>query len=247
MMSKDRKSNNDQAIEEIRAEFESFLYTVSHDLNGPLVSLAGYLGFIESDYGESLPSKGRFYLERMDASVRHMQAMIAGLLELSRIGRIQSETERVALARAAAEAAGELQEFHPELEIEFDDLPEVKMNPYRARQLFHHLFENSARYAGPNPRVKVSGSNSGELATISVTDSGRGIAPEHRERAFNVFDRLDAPPDPDEIGVGLALCKRIVESSGGRIWIEDSPAGLDMRMTLPMVEQSAKPRQRERV
>ncbi len=227
-------------VEEANKELESFVYTVSHDLNSPLVSISGYLDYLHKDYGESLPEQGRFYLERMGASALYMQALIRDLLEFSRVGRMQTETEPVSLGEIVGEVAEQVRAVSPEMQIDIDELPSVLMNPVRVRQLFANLLQNAARYAGRNPNARIEVvEHSEDRVCLSVSDNGPGIPPEQRERVFGVFERL-APKHTDEgTGMGLAICKRIVESNGGRIWIEDSDSGTDLRMTLPLARSSS--------
>jgi PAS domain S-box-containing protein len=222
-------------VERVNQELESFVYSVSHDLNTPLISIVGFLEYFQTDYKDAIPEDGRFYLERMYSSARYMQALIRDLLELSRVGRVQTTAQRVDLQAIVSEVADEVRSANPDLEVEVGALPSVSMNPLRSRQLFANLLQNAARYAGPEPRVsiKTMPSSDGEVH-ISVADNGPGIPPEFREKIFGVFERL-APREADTegTGIGLAICKRIVESHGGRIWVEESGEGTDMRILLP--------------
>jgi PAS domain S-box-containing protein len=222
-------------LERVNQELESFVYTVSHDLNTPLISIVGFLEFFQTDYRDAIPEDGKFYLDRMYSSARYMQALIRDLLELSRVGRVQTTEEVVDLQAIISEVAEQVRSANPRLEVEVGDLPSVSMNPLRGRQLFANLLQNAARYAGSQPKVTVTSlsSSNGEVE-ISVADNGPGIPPEFREKIFGVFERLSPrETDTEGTGIGLAICKRIVESHGGRIWVEDVPEGTDMRILLP--------------
>lgn len=221
-------------VERANQELEQFVYTVSHDLNSPLISVLGYIDLLEHDYASVLPAEARFYLERIKTSSGFMQSLIKDLLELSRVGRVQTEPDDVDLDALIEEITNEIKGRHPDIAVEVKaDLPDIRMNPVRARQLFANLMQNSVKYAGrPDVRIEVSAKEGGNgLVTLSVADNGPGIASDHRERVFGVFERLDN--QKEGTGIGLAVCKRIVETSGGRIWIADSESGTDVRLSVP--------------
>ena len=221
--------------EEVGSELESFVYTVSHDLNGPLISILGYVDLFESDFGATLPDEAKFYLERIKASGTFMQSLISDLLELSRVGRVQTEAEAIDVGALIRELADEVRSGAPGAAIVVDDrLPDIKMNAVRARQLFANLIQNSVKYAGrPDVAISIRAEASVDgFVTLSVTDDGPGIPPDKRERVFGVFERLDV--STEGTGMGLAVCKRIVETNGGRIWIADSDIGTDVRVSVPV-------------
>ena len=221
-------------VERANQELESFVYTVSHDLNSPLISVLGYIDLLESDFGSSLPEEAKFYLERVKASSSYMQSLIKSLLELSRVGRVQTEPDEVDLDLLIDEIANEIRARHPDVSVAKQDLPDIHMNPLRARQLFANLMQNSVKYSKrPDVRIEVGAETDGNgLVTLSVADNGPGIAAEYRDRVFGVFERLDNTEEGT--GIGLAVCKRIVETSGGRIWIADSETGTDVRLSVPI-------------
>ena len=227
------------AVERANNELETFVYTVSHDLNSPLISLLGFLELLEQDLGADIPAEARFYIERMAASATFMQSLIKDLLELSRVGRVQTEPEDLDLSELIEEIAGEIKATNPDVEIQTEPIPAISMNPVRARQLFANLMQNSVKYAGrPDVRIRVSAEpDPNGLVSLSVADNGPGIAEQYRDRVFGVFERLENTKEGT--GIGLAVCKRIVETSGGQIWIEDSPEGTDMRLTVPAASNGA--------
>ena len=231
------------ALEAANTELESFVYTVSHDLNSPLISVVGYLEYLRSDYGHLLPDEGKFFIERMGVSVEYMKALIRDLLELSRVGRAQTEPDEVDLQGLIGKISGEVSAAFPGLRVESHDLPKLWMNPVRAQQLFVNLIQNAARYAErPDVNVTISASAlsaNGETAEFSVRDNGPGIPEDARDRVFGVFERLAGPQSADGTGIGLAVCKRIVESVGGHIYVAPSDDGTDMRLSLPLAGQSS--------
>lgn len=221
--------------ERANAELESFVYTVSHDLNSPLISVLGYIDLLESDHAASLPEEAAFFLERIKSSSSFMQSLIRDLLELSRVGRVQTEPDAVDLEHLFEEITEEVRGGHADVAVDVSPgLPRVLMNPVRARQLFANLVHNSVKYAGrPDVRIEVAGEINGNgLVTLSVSDNGPGIPPDKRDQVFGVFERLES--GQDGTGMGLAVCKRIVETSGGRIWIADSADGTDVRVSIPI-------------
>lgn len=221
-------------VERVRAELEDFVYTVSHDLNGPLISILGYVDLFETDFGSSIPDEGKFYLERIKTSGRFMQLLIADLIELSRVGKVHTEPEPVDLNALITEIADEIRVAAPEAKVTATRLPAIYLNPVRAKQLFANLIDNSVTHgARPDVMVEVGfGEESDGLVTLSVTDDGPGIPVGQRDKAFGVFQRLN--PTHSGTGMGLAICRRIVESNGGSIWIADSDIGTDMRLSLPV-------------
>lgn len=239
----DRERAARDALARTNAELETLVYGISHDLRSPLVSLTGYLEYLRSDYGTVLGEEGAHYLSRMAVSARYMEDLIGDLLELSRVGRAQTEIEDVDLGELVSDLADGMGVSWPQLRVEAAGLPIVRMNAVRARQLFTNLFENAARHGGrPDLTIRVTATPaSGRAgAVIDVADDGVGIPDEYREKVFGIFERLSRPDESTPgTGIGLALCRRIVESAGGVITLvaadaDDAPAtGAHFRITLP--------------
>ena len=224
-----------RSLEQLNEEMETFVYTVSHDLNSPIIAIQGFSEFLSKDFGEALPEKGRFYIERILVSATYLQSLIRDLLSFSRIGRVQTEIEDVSLRDIVQQAADEVKGSFPGLEVEMGELPSVRMNPLRARQLFTNLMQNSCRYSGrPDTRIRIASSADGDKVRVSVHDNGPGIPREHHSRVFGVFERLQESGPTEGSGMGLPICKKIVETAGGHMWIEESDHGLDVRFTLPL-------------
>ncbi len=224
------------ALEVANEELESFVYSASHDLKNPLIAMLGYLDVLRGDYGDVFDEQGRWYLSRMEANGHFMEALIQDLLELSRVGRMETEPTRVDLTALLQELRIELQDRHPHLDIVIEDVPDLWMNPVRARQLFTNLLDNAGKYAGGEDRVHVTVHTvpgDGETV-IAVTDDGIGIPADYRERVFGVFERLDSEIGGKQgTGIGLAICRKIVDALGGRIWVAPSEHGADFRIALP--------------
>jgi len=216
-----------EELERAHAELESLVHTFSHDLKSPLISLVGYLDFLRSDYGDRLDETGLHYLDRMGASATYMSELIHDLLELSRIGRTDTEPEDVALEPLLRDVAEAMHSAYPAARVEIGALPTVRVNGLRARQLFTNLCENAARHCGRRDAVinVMCRPSEGGAVTIVVSDNGKGVPPEHRERVFGIFERLDPPGSASGTGMGLAICRKIVGQVHGRISIGDDGDG----------------------
>jgi len=235
------EAEHEQLLAELEAktrELDSFIYTVSHDLRSPLVSLQGFSACLLEGYGDCLDSRGRFYLERIQANTEHMADLLDSLLELSRIGRITSPIGAVPLGEVVDRVAQEwgtwLEERGGQLEVA-SDLPTVQGDRRRLEQVMANLLSNAIKFMGaqPHPRVEIGWHNGEESYTVYVRDNGVGIAPEYHDRIFDIFQRL-GEVDVEGTGVGLAIVKRIVEHHGGKVWVEsDVGHGATFYFSLP--------------
>lgn len=206
------------------AELEQFTYTVSHDLKSPLVTINGFLGFLEQDAAAGNLERLKKDTQRINEAVQKMQRLLSELLELSRIGRMMNTPGMIPFNElvddALAIVQGRLNECkvtvrtHPDLAVIHGDRP-------RLVEVLQNLIDNAAKYMGdqPDPCIEIGqrGKENGRLV-FYVRDNGMGIAPEHHERIFGLFNKLDA--QSEGTGIGLALVKRIIEFHGGRIWVE---------------------------
>lgn len=219
------------------AELEALVFGISHDLKSPIITLLGFVDLLRSGYGDRLDDDGRHYLSRMSASALYMQDLLNDLLELSRIGRVQTEVEEVDLDELVTDVAEHVTSQHPELSVEKGSLPTVVMSSGRARQLFTNLFENAAKHGGRDDlTVSVDASYRPDDGTLElrVADDGRGIPGEYREKIFGIFERLDdGGVSSQGTGIGLAICRKIVEEVGGEIELVDGGQGTTFRIALP--------------
>jgi signal transduction histidine kinase len=237
----DREREAREDAERANAELESFVYSASHDLRSPLITMLSYLDYLRADVGDRAGDDVVRYMDRMQASGRYMHQLIADLLELSRIGRMQTEGADVHLAVVVRDIADGVRASHPSVTVAVGDLPIVRLNTVRARQLFTNLIDNAIAHGGrPDVHISVRSSDtSGGLVEICVSDDGLGIPKEYRERVFGVFERLSPNTESEQgTGIGLAICKKIVEHAAGRIWIADAPVGMELHLTLPVVTTS---------
>ncbi len=234
LLASERHHRNE--LEATNKELESFVYSASHDLKSPLIAMLGYIEVLSADYADSIGDEGKWYLQRMVTNGRYMESLIQDLLELSRVGRMQTEPQVVDTHDLVTGLGQEIQIQHPQVRVEVGDLPDLYVNPSRARQLIGNLLDNAVKYGGRDDvtiRVSYRELEEGDVE-ISVADDGEGIAPEYREKVFGVFERLN-PEDGEQkgTGIGLAICRKICESIGGSIRIADSEEGADFRIAFP--------------
>lgn len=221
-------------VERLNAELESFVYTTSHDLKNPLIAMLGYLDVIAEEHGPAMGSDMQHILDRMQVNARHMDALIRDLLELSRVGRVNVTPERVDLAALVDDLGRDLSSRHPQARVVRGSLPVVMMNQTRARQLLTNLFDNAVAYGGrPDVTIRVESVPHVDGGTrVVVRDDGQGIGPDHLERVFGVFERLD-PDHTTGTGMGLAICRRVVEHLGGSMQAVPSSDGAVFHIDLP--------------
>jgi signal transduction histidine kinase len=225
------------ALEKSNAELEQFAYVASHDLQSPLRNVISFAQLLQRRHAEGLDAKGGEYLETIVHSAGHMQQLIADLLAFSRIGRSRAESVPVDTGALLDEVRRELAARIDEkgAEVTHDDLPVVAGSPGELHQLLQNLVENGLKFQnGRAPRVHVFARPAEDGWEFSVRDNGIGIRPEHVGRIFKMFERLHDTEQYPGTGIGLAICKKIVEQHGGRIWVEsESGAGSTFHFTLP--------------
>lgn len=236
----EQEARSRRAVEAANAELQTLVYSVSHDLRNPIISVLGYLDVLAEEHAGELQGEGEHYLRRISVNALYMQSLIQDLLELSRIGRSEPAPEAVDLGQLADSVSQEVRVTHPTCDVDVRGaFPVVWMSPLRARQLLTNLVDNAAKHSpvGAVVRVEACEDDDGG-ALVTVADNGRGIPVDYREKAFEVFERLDAAhSDVPGTGMGLPICRRIVESVGGSISL-DGPAsgegsGTTVRVVLP--------------
>jgi signal transduction histidine kinase len=217
----DRKA---KLLQGSNTELQEFAHVVSHDLQEPLRTIRGFAQLVSRRYSDKLDLEGHEFLQFItDSSVR-MHDMIQGLLAYSRVTHSEGHEEVFPLSEAVEWAQGNLTLAIEECgaRIEIGDLPQVKANRLQFCQLMQNLIGNALKYRGPEkPVIRVSCRNTGTESIVTVSDNGVGIGPEFQERIFGLFKRAHGKEYPGT-GVGLALCKKIVERHGGQIWVEST-------------------------
>jgi signal transduction histidine kinase len=215
-------------LEAKNAELERFTYTVSHDLKSPLLTIKGFLGWLQRDADAGDRERlGRDVAYIRDAATT-MHRLLDELLELSRVGRVINPSEHVDLGELAREAADLVGAAITERSVEVviaPAMPVVYGDRVRLLEVLQNLVENAVKFMGeaPAPRVEIGAGRRGGEVVCHVRDNGLGIAPTYHEKIFGLFDRLH--PEIEGTGIGLALVKRIVEVHGGRIWVESEGEG----------------------
>jgi DNA-binding LacI/PurR family transcriptional regulator/signal transduction histidine kinase len=217
-------------LERKNAELERFTYTVSHDLKSPLITIRGFLGFLEKDTQAGDQARMQSDIKRISDATDKMQRLLNELLELSRIGRMMNPPQEIAFETIAREAvelvSGRLTERGVQVEIA-PDLPSVYGDRARLLEVVQNLIDNAVKFMGgqPQPRIEI-GLQRYEpdgKPVFFIRDNGIGIDPRYHEKIFGLFDKLD--PHSEGTGVGLALVKRIVDVHGGKIWVESAGPG----------------------
>lgn len=213
-----------EELEAKNAELEQFTYTVSHDLKSPIITISGFLGYLERDALSGDIERLKSDISRIQDATGRMKTLLDELLELSRVGRLMNPPQEVAfsdLVRDALEIVqGRLDAGRIKITIQ-PDLPTIFGDCQRLTEALQNLLDNAAKFMGeqPDPHIEIGqrGEEDGK-PVFFVRDNGIGIAPEYHERIFGLFNKLD--PKAEGTGVGLTLVRRIVEVHGGRIWVE---------------------------
>ncbi|MBN1935565.1 MAG: PAS domain S-box protein [Anaerolineae bacterium] len=224
-------------LETKNAELERFAYTVSHDLKSPLITIGGFVGFLERDALLGDIARVKADVAHINDALAKMQELLDELLELSRIGRIINPPEVVSFEAIACEAVeavrGRIEARDVMVEIT-PDLPIIYGDRARLVEVVQNLLDNACKFMGdqPQPRVEIGARQDQGQMILYVRDNGMGIEPQYHDQIFGLFDKLD--PQSEGTGVGLALAKRIVETHGGKIWVESQPGqGATFCLTLP--------------
>ncbi|MDG5819944.1 PAS domain-containing protein [Natronococcus sp. A-GB7] len=224
-------------LEESNERLEQFAYAASHDLQEPLRMVTSYLQLLEQRYGDELDEDAREFIDYAVDGAERMREMIDGLLEYARVKTRGDPFEPVELDEVLDQVCTDLQ-----IRIENSDahigltaLPRVNGDRGQLRQVFQNLLTNAIEYSGDNPpRIAVSAERDGSMWRISVHDEGIGIDPDEGDCIFEVFQRLHSRNESEGTGIGLALCRRIIERHGGEIWVEsESGEGSTFSFTLP--------------
>jgi PAS domain S-box-containing protein len=211
-------------LEGKNAELERFTYTVSHDLKSPLITIKGFLGFLERDAASGNLARLKTDIQRISGATDKMQLLLNELLELSRIGRLINPPQHVPFEEIAREAVelvqGRIRAGGIKVSIQ-GGMRNIHGDRQRLVEALQNLVDNSAKFMGNQrePSIEIGQrENKGGETVFFVHDNGIGIAPEYFDRIFGLFNKLDA--NSDGTGVGLALVKRIIDVHGGRIWVE---------------------------
>ena len=247
------EGERDVLIAELQAkneELEQFTYTVSHDLKAPLITISGFLNYLEEDALKGDVKQLKKDIQRITGASSKMQRLLDELLELSRIGRKMNPSEEIPFEEIVQEALenvkGRLDEGKIEVKVG-SDLPVVHGDRVRLVEVAQNLLDNAAKFMGdqPHPSIEVGVSKQDKKHIFFVKDNGKGIEPQYHDKIFELFDKLD--PNSEGTGVGLALVKRIINVHNGKIWVESQGkgTGTTFYFTLPQKRSTKKQEARD--
>ncbi|HNB37611.1 MAG TPA: ATP-binding protein, partial [Anaerolineales bacterium] len=214
-------------LEAKNTELERFNYTVSHELKSPIVTIKGFLGSVEKDIRENNFEAAKKDFPRISKATDNLYRTLSDLLELSRLGHTVNEFEEVDLTRLAHEA---METIHARIQAKrvkvhiSSQMPKVRGDRLRLHEVFENLIDNASKYTGSQqfPQIEI-GVRMEEPPVIFIHDNGLGVDPKYHETIFGLFNKLDN--NSEGTGIGLAIVKRIIETHGGKIWVESEGPG----------------------
>lgn len=230
-----------EELEVKNAELERFTYTVSHDLKSPVITIRGFLGFLEQDALSGNLNRLRSDIKRISDATDKMQTLLNELLDLSRVGRLVNPPKLVPFNEIVHESLdlvqGRVQSNNVQVHVQ-ENMGAVYVDRQRMVEAVQNLVDNAAKFVRENPQVEIGqeGMENG-MPIFFIRDNGVGIPAVHHERIFGLFNKLDA--ESEGTGIGLALVRRIIEVHKGRIWVQSEPqVGTTFFFTLPAGPES---------
>jgi signal transduction histidine kinase len=227
-------------LEASNKELEQFAYVASHDLQEPLRMVSSYMQLLETRYRDKLDQDAKEFIDYAVDGANRMQRLIQDLLAFSRVGTRGRAPEPVQSSASLAEAMQnlKLRIEESQAKITHDEMPELMADPNQLVQLFQNLVGNALKFRSEKPpEINISVKPSGFFAEFAVKDNGIGFDPKHADRIFVIFQRLNTREQYEGTGIGLAICKKIVERHGGRIWVETQLGkGTTFHFTFPLVQ-----------
>ncbi|EWY37357.1 ATPase [Skermanella stibiiresistens SB22] len=225
---RDQMARQAEDLKRSNAELEQFAYVASHDLREPLRMVNSYLSLLERRYGDKLDKDAHDFIDFARDGGKRMDRLILDLLEYSRVGRRGGPPGPISMAEVIDTARRNLEVAFAERGAVLTlaaDLPVVLGDDTELTRLFQNLIGNAIKYCAPDvtPEIAIDWTDEPGFWRFGVGDTGLGIAPEHFERIFMVFQRLHGRGEYDGTGIGLAICRKIVEHHGGRIWVTSEP------------------------
>lgn len=227
------------ALERSNAELDQFAYVASHDLKAPLRGIGNLSEWLEEDLGPLLTGAAKEKLHKLRGRVYRMEALIDGILDYSRAGRVRHKAERVEVSRLIGEVT-ELLAPKTGVAIEVGpSMPVLTTERVPLQQVFMNLVGNALKHARrDDARIEVRVADDASFFRFTVKDNGQGIAPEFHERIWGIFQTLEARDKVEGAGIGLSVVRKIVESRGGAAWVESAPgAGAAFHFTWPKREE----------
>lgn len=215
-----------EKLERSNRELEQFAYVASHDLKEPLRIVSSFTALLAKRYAGRLDGDADDFIHYIIEGSQRASDLISALFNYSKVTYTTREFRPVAVETALQKAMFNLKISIEEKNaaIKWEDLPRIKGDEFQLIQLFQNLISNSLKFnSAPEPEIHVTASGDGDMNVIRFSDNGIGIAPEHFDRIFLIFQRLHSQEKYPGTGIGLALCKKIAENHGGRIWVESKP------------------------
>ncbi len=229
-------------LERSNKELEQFAYVASHDLQEPLRMVHGYTALLEERYKDKLDADANDFIEFASKGAARMQELIRDLLDYSKVKENEEKFEKVDMNDVVREVMENLKFLIEDKkpEIKFKKLPFVYGRRENIKRLLQNLIVNSIKYRSDDPlKIEIKFENEGDLIKFSLTDNGIGISENNYDRIFRIFQRLHDRTKYSGTGIGLAICKKIVENHGGSIWLESKVGvGSTFYFTLPSRERS---------
>ncbi len=231
------QKEKEEELRRANDDLQQFAYAASHDLQEPVRNVAVYSEIISRRYQSQLDADGRLFLGFLTEGGRRLATLINDLLAYTRAGVIEGLVTAVDSSAVLKHTLFSLAEAIRESDavLTYDDLPPVHMGEAHLQQVFQNLIVNALRYRGERtPRIHISATSQGRSWRFSVEDNGIGIASQYKEKIFGIFKRLHHDQKYGGTGIGLAICQRVVERYGGRIWVESEPGkGSTFYFTVP--------------
>ena len=234
----DQKRTEDD-LRRANADLEQFAFSATHDLQEPLRAIKIYSELLTKTCGPAIQGEGQQFLGHLRGGASRMEMLVRDLLSYTKVSQFERPEDYAdageALNSALANLSSAIQEV--EAEITSDPLPSVRLHEAHVQQLFQNLIGNAIKYRSPDmrPRVHVSVDRQGNEWVFAISDNGIGIAPDYSETVFGLFKRLHTNDEYSGTGIGLAICRRIVERSNGRIWVEsEAGKGSTFRFSIPI-------------
>jgi light-regulated signal transduction histidine kinase (bacteriophytochrome) len=227
-----------EKLAQSNAELERFAYVASHDLQEPLRMVASFTQLLAKRYSGRLDETADRYIDYAVDGAKRMQQLIVDLLAYSRVNSKELDLQQTECEAVVREAMRNLQVAIDEhgAAVDWDPLPALWVDQGQFIQLFQNLLGNAIKFTrnGERPQIHISSADSGAEWVLSVQDNGIGIEPRQADRVFQIFQRLHTRAEYPGTGIGLAVCKKVVERHGGKIWVESEPgAGSTFRFTIP--------------
>jgi len=237
------QKEKEEELRRANEDLQQFAYSASHDLQEPIRNVSVYSEIVAKRYRHLMDADGLQFLGFLTEGGRRLATLIDDLLAYTRAGVGESGEPAVDAASALQETLSTLAEAirQSQARVTYDTLPEICMSAAHLQQVFQNLINNALKYRGENPpEIHVSAMKQGSTWRFSVRDNGIGIDPEYKEKIFGVFKRLHRNQKYSGTGIGLAICQRVVERYGGRIWVESAVGeGATFYFTVPPVPKTA--------